>query len=403
MINEIFDVTYFVIHITFKKKLIFVINWLNIFISANDFLERAFWLCRSQDASELPKLLEEFRNTTIPSYQHLKIITYWWVKYSPVSKFNRRWTHLDGDEEVILGDLHWYFYKDVPKSQSNEWTFLYGDDLSLNGDLTKKQFELRKLVINVRIAKRRFLLQKTSFREENPITIDPDCTATLESILSEMDRAEECKSRVRYHMSEFFKPSIIDENSSQLFKRLLEWSLQYHGIEESILYLAYINCNVTSPVFFLKSLLPIFSQKVSQHHFKECLSQLAVRAVSNRYIDTLRLLLELELDPNSCDEDGECLIILAYQYNFMVGVKLLKKFGARNPSSDEISMCILNNDYKLAQVNKILYSKDTTAPISLQHLCIGSVRRLPNFEDKIKILPVPLQKDILTFYETLDK
>ena len=96
------------------------------------------------------------------------------------------WRHDDCDEEEILWSLHCYTYNDVPKSESNEWTFLYGDDLSLDGDLNEKQFELRKLVIKVRNTKKRFLLQKTRFREENPITFDPDCLTTLRNIMSEL-------------------------------------------------------------------------------------------------------------------------------------------------------------------------------------------------------------------------
>ena len=300
--------------------------------------------------------------------------------------------------------LHWHTYKDVPKSQSNEWTFLYGNDLSLDGDLTEKQFELRKLVIEVRNTKKRFLLQKTSFREENSITIDSDCIATAKSIVSEMDLVEEDKSRLQYHVTKFLSAR-IDENSMKFLEELFKWSLEFNLIAESVTFLRYFVNNTTCPVYFLKSLLPMVSQKFSQHLFKECLLDLTVQSICNRLTDTLRLLLQFKLDPNSRTYNGSSLIILSYQYNFLPGVKLLKKYGARNPSSDEIRMVTtqFNDDYSLAQLNKILYPKGTTAPISLQHLCIGSVRHLPNLEDKIKILPVPLQKDILTFYETLDE
>ena len=85
----------------------------------------------------------------------------------------------------------------------------------------------------------------------------------------------------------------------------------------------------------------------------------------------------------------------------MPGVILLKKYGARIPSLEEIRMHThTKNDYKMAQMIKICYPKCTT---SLEHLCIGSVKRLPNFEDKIKILPVTLQKNILTFDDILDE
>ena len=204
-------------------------------------------------------------------------------------------------------------------------------------------------------------------------------------------------------MTKFFEPAIIDDNSSQVIKRLFELILECNKIEEIMIFLEEIIYNVTCPVNCLKLLLPMFSQKASQRQFKECLFRLATEAIDHYLTDTLRLLLELELDPNSCDYRGRSLIILSYDSNFMPGVKLLKKFGARNPSLDDIELYSNSIDYKVAQLNKILYPKGTTAPRTLKHLCIGSVRRFPNFEDKIKILPVPLQKDILTFDEIFEE
>ena len=345
--------------------------------------------------------------TAIPTYLDLWLIASEWLEHSPVALSEECFTHGDYDEEEILWWLHWYIYKNIPKSQSNEWTFLYGDELSLAGDLNEKQFELRKLVIKVRNIKKRFLLQKTRFREENQITIDPQCIATVKNILSELDHTEEEKSHILHHTTKLLKPTIWDKKSLQILERLLEWSLEYKKIKDSMKFLQYINDNLTCPVHCLKSLLQIFSQKASQHQFKEGLLELAIEAIHGNFTNTLRLLLELELDPNSCVVDGESLIIHSYESNFMPGVKLLKKYGAQNPSLDEIREYQESNDdyndYKLAQLNKILYPKGTTAPRTLKHLCIGSVRRLPNFEDKIKILPVHLQKNILTFYETLDE
>ena len=115
--------------------------------------------------------------------------------------------------------------------------------------------------------------------------------------------------------------------------------LECDGIEESREFLHYIIDyidNVNYTVNCLKLLLPMFSQKASQQQFKECLFKLATQAIGIHLTKTLRLLLELELDPNSCDERGESLIIMSFHSNFMPGVKLLKKYGARNPSLDEI-------------------------------------------------------------------
>ena len=313
--------------------------------------------------------------------------------------------HDDCDEEEMLWWLHWITAQDISSAHSSEWTFMYGDDLSLDGDLT----ELRKLVIKVRNTKKRFLLQSTRFREENPITFDPDCLTTLRNVMSELDLSEKDRIRIQYHITKILEPAIIDENSSQVIKRLFELILECGGIEESREFLQEIIDSVTCPINCLKLLLPMFSQKASQQQFKECLFKLATEAIYHNLTKTLRLLLELELDPNSCDERGESLIIMSFHSNFMPGVKLLKKYGARNPSLDEIrkyqesNFNINDDDYDVVQLNKILYPKGTTAQRSLKHLSIGSIRRLPNFEDKITILPVPLQKDILTFDEIFDE
>ena len=227
-----------------------------------------------------------------------------------------------------------------------------------------------------------------SFTEENSVTIDPDGLAILESVMYDLDLNEKYKSHILHHTTEFMKPVMCDDNQFQILKRLLVLGLEYIEIDDSISCVNYMIPFFKCPMNCLKSLLQIISQKASQHQFKEELLELAIQAIHGHSTDTLRLLLELELDPNSRDVDGDSLIIHSFESNFMPGVKLLKKYGAQNPSLDEIRMYQESNDdyndYKLAQLNKILYPKGTTAPRSLKHLCIGSVRRLSNFEEKSK-------------------
>ena len=297
-----------------------------------DFHERADGLCRSQDTSELLKLMEEWKETTIPKYCDLIRIVSKWVDYSPVSLLNRRDTHEDSDDEFALWMLHWNTYKDVPKSRSDEWTFWYGDDLSLDGDLTEKQVALRKLVIEVRNAKKRFLLQKTSFRDENPINIDPHCIAAVKNIFSGRDFS--------YYITlitKFLRPTITDENSLLVFEKLLELKLECHSNRNILSYLENIVNEVTCPVFCLKSLLPVFSQKVSQHHFKECLIGLAMQSnFQNHLTNTFRLLLEFGLDPNSCclSRSETYLILISCQFhawsNTVEEIRSSKSFFGRN-------------------------------------------------------------------------
>ena len=197
-----------------------------------DFHERADGLCRSQDTSELLKLMEEWKGTTVPTSSDLDCIVSKWVDYSPVSLLNRPDTPEDSDDEFALWMLHWNTFKDVPKSRSDEWTFLYGDDLFLDGDLTEKQFTLRKLVIEVRNAKKRFLLQKISFRDEDPINIDPHCIATVKNIFYGRDFS--------YYITlitKFLNPIITDENSLLVIEKLWELGLECNENQSIISYL----------------------------------------------------------------------------------------------------------------------------------------------------------------------